>query len=234
MAKQSRNTLKGYFETGDIPTGANYVDLIDTPLMLNTENTGSAAILGSMTASGGISASKIVTPIVENSNTTVGLTLTGNITASGNISSSGTISAENFILGSAGAIFVQDDSGNTDDIAIANIADAGILFGDADMPSSIRSTTIGLDASSTITLDSDSGLVEFKDGGAASTIQFNTSVGHITASGDISASGTISAFGSSSLVGLPTTEPSITGALWLSGSGGGSASGSKYLMVFTG
>jgi len=36
------------------------------------------------------------------------------------------------------------------------------------------------------------------------------------------------------LVGLPTTEPLVTGSLWLSGSGVGSASGSKYLMVFNG
>ena len=36
------------------------------------------------------------------------------------------------------------------------------------------------------------------------------------------------------LVGLPTTEPATTGSLWLSGSGVGSASGSKYLMVFNG
>ena len=36
------------------------------------------------------------------------------------------------------------------------------------------------------------------------------------------------------LVGLPTTEPLITGSLWLSGSGAGSATGSKYLMVFNG
>ena len=32
MAKQNRNTLKGYFETGDIPTGANYVDLKSSSL----------------------------------------------------------------------------------------------------------------------------------------------------------------------------------------------------------
>ena len=57
MAKQTRTTLKGYFETGDIPTGGNYVDLIDSPLMLNTENTGSANILGTITASGDISSS---------------------------------------------------------------------------------------------------------------------------------------------------------------------------------
>ena len=36
------------------------------------------------------------------------------------------------------------------------------------------------------------------------------------------------------LVGLPTTEPLITGSLWLSGSGAGSSTGSKYLMVFNG
>ena len=33
---------------------------------------------------------------------------------------------------------------------------------------------------------------------------------------------------------LPTTEPLVTGSLWLSGSGAGNASGSKYLMVFNG
>jgi len=33
---------------------------------------------------------------------------------------------------------------------------------------------------------------------------------------------------------LPTSEPTVTGSLWLSGSGVGSASGSKYLMVFSG
>ena len=57
MAKQNRTTLKGYFETGDIPTGGNYVDLIDSPLILDTENTGSINILGTITASGDISAS---------------------------------------------------------------------------------------------------------------------------------------------------------------------------------
>ena len=30
MAKQTRNTLKGFFETGKKPTGANYADLIDS------------------------------------------------------------------------------------------------------------------------------------------------------------------------------------------------------------
>jgi len=158
MAKQNRTTLKGYFETGDIPTGGNYVDLIDSPLILDTENTGSINILGT-------------------------------ITASSNISASGTIIASNF-------------SGTT----------SGTNTGDQDLSTYMLSANT---ASFAVT---------------SSNVLF----GNITASGNISASGTISAFGSSSLVGLPITEPSTTGALWLSGSGGGSASGSKYLMVFTG
>ena len=36
------------------------------------------------------------------------------------------------------------------------------------------------------------------------------------------------------LENLPTIEPTVSGSLWLSGSGAGSASGSKYLMVFNG
>ena len=76
-----------------------------------------------------------------------------------------------------------------------------------------------------------SGSAQLPSGLISSSLQVFT---NITASGDISASGAISAFGSSSLQGLPTSEPSVVGTLWLSGSGAGSASGSKYLMVFTG
>ena len=76
-----------------------------------------------------------------------------------------------------------------------------------------------------------SGSTQLPSGLISSSLQVFT---NITASGDISASGTISAFGSSSLQGLPTSEPSVVGTLWLSGSGAGSASGSKYLLVFTG
>ena len=36
------------------------------------------------------------------------------------------------------------------------------------------------------------------------------------------------------VISLPTTEPLVTGSLWISGSGAGSASGSGYLMVFNG
>ena len=76
-----------------------------------------------------------------------------------------------------------------------------------------------------------SGSTQLPSGLISSSLQAFT---NITASGAVSASGIISAFGSSSLHGLPTSEPSVAGTLWLSGSGAGSASGSKYLMVFTG
>ena len=36
------------------------------------------------------------------------------------------------------------------------------------------------------------------------------------------------------MYGLPTSEALVTGSLWLSGSGAGASSGSKYLMVFNG
>ena len=201
MAKQNRTTLKGYFETGDIPTGGNYVDLIDSPLMLNTENTGSANILGTITASGDISSS-------GTGSFTGGVDATGATGSFAYISSSGDIKAANFGVPSAGKLYLDIEQSSPNDYISLNSGQIDIFRGGTQRVS-IQSNAIALLHNTSIT-------------------------GNVTASGNISASGTISAFGSSSLVGLPTTEPSTTGALWLSGSGGGSASGSKYLMVFTG
>ena len=222
MAKQNRNTLKGYFETGDIPTGANYVDLIDSPVMLDTENTGSLNLQGTGSfseISGG-----------TGSFSEISISSTGSF---GYVSASGTGSFENILIGYGGAIQAKDSSGNINDFIVGNLADVGLFFGDSDIPTTFRSTLFTLDAGSAINIDSSTGVINFQKD-TATKVRIATDAGHISASGNISASGTISAFGSSSLVGLPTTEPSITGALWLSGSGGGSASGSKYLMVFTG
>jgi len=188
MAKQSRNTLKGHFETGDIPTGANYVDLIDSPVMLDTENTGSLNLQGTGSFIGGIDS----------------IDATGSfamISASGDISASGTGSF-------TGGINAVEGSGSFNYITAPK----------AELTTTIATTL----TAATINVD---------------TIREKTTLNgvlfpmNITASANISASGIISAFGSSSLVGLPTTEPSVTGALWLSGSVG---TGSKYLMVFTG
>ena len=45
-------------------------------------------------------------------------------------------------------------------------------------------------------------------------------------------SGSAKFIGEITMESLPTTEPNVTGSLWISGSGGGSASGSGYLMIF--
>ena len=178
MAKQSRNTLKGYFETGDIPTGGNYVDLIDTPVILDSENTGSIDIQGSITSSGTISSSGDIYGV------------TGSFT---------------------GGINAVEASGSFNYITTPK-AELTVMVGET-----LTAGTVNVDT--------------IREKTTSNGVLFPM---NITASANISASGFISAFGSSSFVGLPTTEPLITGALWLSGSGGGSASGSKYLMVFTG
>ena len=55
MAKQNRTTLKEYFETGDIPSQAQYADLIDSKL--NLSETGTQTVAGNITVAGTISSS---------------------------------------------------------------------------------------------------------------------------------------------------------------------------------
>ena len=142
------------------------------------------------------------------------LEVQNHITSSGNISSSGTLyGSKAYIKGhitasnniSASGTITAEHFLSSDDAVITDILTAGHL-----------TTTGNLTA------------------GDAST-DTHTFTGHITASGNISASYTSTgSFGSAMLTNLPTTEPLVSGALWLSGSGGGSSSGSKYLMVFNG
>ena len=92
--------------------------------------------------------------------------LFSNITSSGNISASGTVSSQNFILGSGGSILATDTSGNTNDVIVGNLADVGLFFGDADMPSTFRGTDMTIDAEADIILDAKGGNIEFKDEGS--------------------------------------------------------------------
>ena len=109
-----------------------------------------------------------------------------NVTASGNISSSGTVSSQDFIVGYGGSINATDTSGNTNDIIVANLADAGLIFGDTDMVFQAQGSSHILDSVGTIKIDSDSGDVQFQDNNVTK-ITFNTTAGHITASGTITA-----------------------------------------------
>ena len=86
-----------------------------------------------------------------------------NVTASGNISSSGTVSSQDFIVGYGGSINATDTSGNTNDIIVANLADAGLIFGDTDMVFQAQGSSHILDSVGTIKIDSDSGDVQFQD-----------------------------------------------------------------------
>ena len=57
MAIQEKLTLKNYFRQGDIPTEANYVDLIDSLFAVTGSTTGNIDLICNITASGTISAS---------------------------------------------------------------------------------------------------------------------------------------------------------------------------------
>jgi len=58
--------------------------------------------------------------------------------------------------------------------------------------------------------------------------------GSFEVTGSITITGSLNQTGTVTITGLPTTEPLVTGSFWMSGSGVGAASGSKYLMVFNG
>ena len=40
MSKQSRTTLKSYFNQGDTPSEGNYIDFIDSPIVMDEQNDG--------------------------------------------------------------------------------------------------------------------------------------------------------------------------------------------------
>ena len=90
MAIQLRTTLKGYFQSGNIPVEQHYIDIIDSALSISESNSGNIDLIGNITASGNISSSGTT------GQHTFGGTIfdiKGNISASGDISSSGAITA---------------------------------------------------------------------------------------------------------------------------------------------
>mgnify|MGYP003115473654 CR=1 FL=1 len=52
MSKQGRTTLKSFFNQGDVPTEGNYVDLIDSPIIMDEQNDGDILTSGIVSASG--------------------------------------------------------------------------------------------------------------------------------------------------------------------------------------
>ena len=207
MAKQNRTTLKGYFETGDIPNQNQYADLIDSNLNLSENNTGNIQLTGEITASGNISASGNIEVSGLNSSGDIScggnsscngsfscdgnisssadvisnnITAT-NITASGNISSSGTITAEHFVS--------SDDAVITDQLSVGGDI---VMSKNGALQQNITFTqnpdSIYYDGSNIVINANDGD--QFSVGNSLVTVQTALRVtGHITASANISASG---------------------------------------------
>jgi len=207
--KIEKADLKNYFNTGDKPSQAQYAHLIDS--QLNLAQTDTQIALGTISSSF--------------------LEVQNHITSSGNISSSGTLD----ITGNVNFDGDLDVDGTTN---LDNTDIDGTLVVDGTNISLDATTTFNIDNSNTsngITIGTATSGVPISIGHTTSNTTVNDNLivtGHITASGNISASYTSTgSFGSAMLTNLPTTEPLVSGALWLSGSGGGAASGSGYLMV---
>jgi len=202
MAKQNRTTLKGYFETGDIPSQAQYADLIDSNLNLSENNTGDIQLTGNLTASGDISSS--ATLIANEAN------IVGNITASGNISASGTILANK----------IESDQ------LVSHIGDAntGLQFGSDTVIIEANDVISGKFTSTFVNLNKDISNVLGTDVVVNDSLKVNQELNvlsHVTASGNISSSIGTGSFGSlvvdgSSVdfSGLPTSDPGVTGRLY--------------------
>ena len=170
MAKTNRTTLKGYFETGDIPNQNQYADLIDSNLNLSEtsqqELAGGLNITGNITSSGALKSSGL--------NSSGDISCGGNSSCTGNISSSGTFIGNKIIMDGGGV--------TTPSISFKNDSDTGI--------SSPLTNTISINAGgSTGEILVQENKVSIT-GAVVDKASFNVS-GHITASGNISASGNI-------------------------------------------
>jgi len=108
MAKQLRTTLKGYFQTGNIPVEQHYIDFIDSTLNISENNSGNIDLTGNITASGTLSLGGNVSG--SGDFITAGITASGHISASGavtasginilgNITASGNVKCGNFDVG---------------------------------------------------------------------------------------------------------------------------------------
>ena len=164
MAKQNRTTLKGYFETGDVPNQNQYGELIDS--QLNLEDTSLQIAAGEISASG--------------------FAAENHISASGNISASGDfigVSASLSMITASGNITSYGGTGSFGRLTAAVYSDiyvSGHITASGNIISSGSFTISTISSSNVLSTGYISG---------SNLISEN----HITASGNISASGYISA-----------------------------------------
>jgi hypothetical protein len=185
MAKESREKLKSYFQTGDQPTELEFSNWFDSSLILS----GSNSITGSLIISGSTTDNEDGTAVM--------LYVMGNITASGNISSSGTIYANNFQStggNNNGINFIDDVILTGNFTSSANISASGYLVaqnitasGNISASGTIIANTFRVDDGThlfggkrliTSGGSGGGGTYEFRDG------SINVPAGHITSSGN--------------------------------------------------
>jgi hypothetical protein len=226
MAQKTKQILKSYFETGDIPTQGNYVNLIDSNL--NLQETGTQILVGTLSSSF--------------------LEVENHITASGNISASGYISASGLTITVSGSLDPDIRFATTTDHDLNVAFEAGsssiskfqIKVRDEvdrfDISSDTVNPIMSLSGSGYVGIGTTTPGEKLEVVGnisASGTITANEAniTGNITASGNISASGTIYANNFQS-TGGDVSGISFTDDLVLTGhltaSGNISASGTVF------
>ena len=181
MAQITRASHKDRFQTGDIPTQADYINLIDSfAILTNDHNSGSLILTGSLNVSGGGISTAKDSPITAQG----GLITIAEGTALTVLGSSylgGTVQVLNHLTSS------QNISGSA-----TGTLTFGIIDGDSftNILSNTHITSSGnISASGTVIADNFT-----SDGGDVGGISFTDGVnitGNITASGDLSSSATI-------------------------------------------
>ena len=162
MGVKNRVTIKGHFETGDIPTQGQYVDFIDSTVFKNPG--GSLQII-----SGEVSASSLVSE--------THITASGNISASGNFTG---VSASLSMITASGNITAF---GGTGSFGRLNITDYGNIFASGHITASGNISSSGTHTVSTLNSTNISATGHITASGRLQTLS------HITASGNISSSG---------------------------------------------
>ena len=218
----NKKTLKGYFETGDIPNQSQYHELINSNLNLN--ETGTQSITGSL--------------IVSQS-----VLLESDLTASGNISASGDMYANKYHSNGYNLLryhILQDRTIVGSKFKTTQITGSSLILGDT--PGFHVTASGNISSSGTIIANNFTGIF---NGALSSSAQIAANIsgalsltaiaslggyiisssaqGHITASGNISASGDIYAnayYGDGSgLTNAPSTYTNITASGNISASG---------------
>ena len=218
MSKQTRTVLKGYFQTGDIPTESQYVDFIDSKLNLSENNTGNIQLTGNITASSNISSSAT---IIGNSGSFESVAGTLSTAAQPNITSLGTLTSVttgdvtatgNSVLGNA----VTDTHTLTGNITSSgNISSSGnIITNNLNIDNSITATG---NISGSVTSTGSFGTINTTHVNSTNIIgtlqtaaQTNiTSVGtldSLTVTGDITANGNIVGDDGTDITNIETIE----------------------------